>query len=458
VADLPELHVLKSLARLPRGDWSRLRDVYGLTTASERVLCTVLAGGQREQQPFLGPRRRAQLVAFLARHSDMQHCARFVARIREVYVASLALRYRIGVEQADTGPITHHLEVQRNEAGDVTTANLYLADRVGENRYAICVELESYLNQDRHRLMSLLSAPREVLAEDGIREEEVEAAAAEIRRQTAAGADQHVDDDTASADAGHGRDDDLPVERATAPEPPADGPQMAPAASTQAAADGSSTGYDTDWPAGSDDRANSPTGVHVRRQPPATPPLDPATAIDLPTLPTMPVFRPLPNTRPYTPRIIDQSDISSQHWTGDALGGGGTSRVDRDDVEAHAVKATLAFFTDQVGAEAISDVQDQNLGWDLEVATQDGTLLIEVKGAAGAAGAFVMTRNELNAARRYTSSYRVSYVTGLANTHPQLTLIRDLSRVDDDQMEALSWSMRGWAHLVEGTWAIESSP
>jgi hypothetical protein len=131
------------------------------------------------------------------------------------------------------------------------------------------------------------------------------------------------------------------------------------------------------------------------------------------------------------------------------------SLVDREDVERRAIEATIAFFEQDPATTSITDVQRLNRGWDLEVARTDGDLLVEVKGAAGGPAAFVLTRNELESAKKYPTVYRVSYVTGLGGERRQLTLLKDVAALVEEDLTPLSWSIRSWGHLVAGSWAID---
>ena len=96
----------------------------------------------------------------------------------------------------------------------------------------------------------------------------------------------------------------------------------------------------------------------------------------------------------------------------------------------------------------VVDVQDQNLGWDLEFHMTDGTMIpVEVKGSSGS-GPFVLTGNEWNAAREHPEYllYHVVDLTTPART--RMRVYRGLSdRLTEDLVRAAGWAVTGWRSL-----------
>ena len=93
------------------------------------------------------------------------------------------------------------------------------------------------------------------------------------------------------------------------------------------------------------------------------------------------------------------------------------------------------------------DVQNQNLGWDLEFVMSDGRLVpVEVKGSRGET-AFMITRNERGAAS--TTDYLLLWVANLRN--PNRAVIRRFRSIGpeltDDHVSALSWVVDDWSSL-----------
>lgn len=452
-ADLPHLDVLTTVAVLPRGEWRGLRAAYALASASDRVQCTALPRGRREHAPFLDARLKAQLVAFLARRDELQKSARRVARLQEVAVEELVLRYRIGTEQQLTPALNQYLDLHRDEHGEVVEACLYLTADASENLYAVCVALETFLGHDRHRLMSLVSAPVDVLAEDGIGEDEVAAAADAISREQLPSSSQP--DEEAGPAPVH-----VDTVRGSRPSGPLTGTPTEPfppsgEEPTPEVVEASHAGGDT--PRSSGAHLGSSREPGGRRAAAGGQPTE-DREVTVPALPERLQFHPRPTPRPRPAAGGSGTGPPQSHWSGNAVGGPGASLVDRDEVEKRAVEATVAFFWARPDTTAVNDVQTQNLGWDLQVLSATEDLLVEVKGAAGSPSAFILTRNELAAAEVHGANYLISYVTDLASPRPRLTLLRNPSRLADGDMTPISWSIRNWTDLADGTWEIEDLP
>lgn len=102
-------------------------------------------------------------------------------------------------------------------------------------------------------------------------------------------------------------------------------------------------------------------------------------------------------------------------------------------------------------------VDEQNLGWDLEFQFgSDEPWPVEVKGMADERDGFVITRNELRAARQ-ESHYRYLIVTGVRGLGGSIVLIEAAKNpLDMDRLEAMSWIVPNWRDLAvseERIWA-----
>jgi hypothetical protein len=96
----------------------------------------------------------------------------------------------------------------------------------------------------------------------------------------------------------------------------------------------------------------------------------------------------------------------------------------------------------------VKDVQDANIGWDLEFHLRDGRMIpIEVKGSSGS-GPFVLTANELNAARAYPDFMLYHVVDLTTPSRTRMRVFRDLgTRLTGDLMGAAGWAVTGWRQL-----------
>jgi hypothetical protein len=96
----------------------------------------------------------------------------------------------------------------------------------------------------------------------------------------------------------------------------------------------------------------------------------------------------------------------------------------------------------------VFDVQDDDLGWDLEFLMRDGSRVpVEVKGSSGS-GPFVITSNELRAAKERAGYvlYHVVDLTTPAKT--RMRVFRNLgTRLTDEVVTAAGWAVTGWRTL-----------
>ncbi len=116
--------------------------------------------------------------------------------------------------------------------------------------------------------------------------------------------------------------------------------------------------------------------------------------------------------------------------------------------EQEAVKVAIRYGLGLPDMVAVRDVQDDDKGWDLEFVRANGTFIpVEVKGNSGA-GAFVITRNELDAAREH-DDYLLLQVVDL--TVAGQTRVRRYwglgGRVTPAHLDQSAWSVTGWRYL-----------
>jgi Domain of unknown function (DUF3883) len=117
-----------------------------------------------------------------------------------------------------------------------------------------------------------------------------------------------------------------------------------------------------------------------------------------------------------------------------------------------AIAVVTKFAEEELGAE-VTRVDHLNLGWDLELRIGDQQLLVEVEGHAGSSSSFILTRNELRAARS-GPAFRLAIVTGLEVGEGVIALITDASDLrDDDRLTPVSWQVDDLPHTAYPWWS-----
>jgi hypothetical protein len=149
--------------------------------------------------------------------------------------------------------------------------------------------------------------------------------------------------------------------------------------------------------------------------------------------------------------------------TGERPGAGTTGAatssdaVDRRATEKAAEDIAISFLRTHYSA-TVERVGDQNVGWDLTATLPDGNrLLVEVKGFAGRAPDFVITRGERRAANRHPE-YRVCVVTGVGSAGGELAWIEDTTELlADGHLDPYQWIVLDWPRCHHETlpWSDE---
>jgi hypothetical protein len=127
-------------------------------------------------------------------------------------------------------------------------------------------------------------------------------------------------------------------------------------------------------------------------------------------------------------------------------GGGSSDPLSDKEVELVAVEVAREYGRRVLGAE-VTDVQRYRRGWDLEFLLPDGhEELVEIKGSARQ-GRFILTRNELRAARAHPN-WVLLYVTNLVRgLEPRIFRFAHLgAELPDEALDALAWDV-SWGTL-----------
>jgi len=117
-------------------------------------------------------------------------------------------------------------------------------------------------------------------------------------------------------------------------------------------------------------------------------------------------------------------------------------------VERRAIEVAMKFALENYDCTGVRDVQEENKGWDLEVVDDGGWWPLEVKGFGAGVTAFILSRNELRAAKS-RSDYRLLLVTGVAGQSGEIVeLVNPGAWLSEEQLEPMSWAIVNWTERV----------
>jgi hypothetical protein len=117
-------------------------------------------------------------------------------------------------------------------------------------------------------------------------------------------------------------------------------------------------------------------------------------------------------------------------------------------VERRAIEVATNFALAHYNCTVVRDVQEENKGWDLEVVDADGWWPLEVKGFGAGVTAFILSRNELRAAKS-RSDYRLLLVAGVGGQSGEIVeLVNPGAWLNEERLEPMSWAIINWADHV----------
>lgn len=120
----------------------------------------------------------------------------------------------------------------------------------------------------------------------------------------------------------------------------------------------------------------------------------------------------------------------------------------RKRTEEAAIRVFTRFAESEWGA-VVTSVEDENKGWDLEVDVNGELTFIEVKGLSANNSQVILTKNELDKARK-TRNYWVAVVDSVGGQAGAISLIPGGAIPDGgDVLVALQWELSGWPLLAE---------
>jgi hypothetical protein len=412
VPNLPGLPALAGIDLLPAGRWPGLHRAYGLELARDRVTAHVRTGPRRPVAQFLSVVLRVNLLAILIRRgADSERTAARLAAIRERPVTALTIAWEVGTLVTPAPTARFVLEPTRDKRGRVIRADFtwLLPNRPNpiELGRALADHLE--LPDEDAEIALFLTDPSRLIEQRALTRGELEDAERLLRsrryfaepkqepaqrRKAALSFDLTQRSQPEPGDACYAPVVDPPTKQYIDP----NGVRFGPA---------------------------SPLAPPPSPEPPAAE--RPGDAGRRAPARSKPVPGPL---APIAPEAVAASATGKR-------------------TEDTAIAIVARYGRALAEVREVKDVQDANLGWDLEFHLRDGRMIpVEVKGSSGS-GSFVLTANELDAARAQPD-FRICHVVDL--TTPARTRIRVFddvgARLTDDLLAAAGWALTGWRQLA----------
>lgn len=435
IPDLPGVDTIPGLSVLPPGRWENFRRTYRLRLASDVVSVGVEATRAPGNPGVLGGSLRADLVALLTkRGADLGRLAFRLGRLRELPCRMLSLRMSFdGRVQERTRAF--YLLPRRDSKNRLAGGTLYLDAGVEPDAYSLELAraLADYLGDAAYEeLIGLfLIAPHGPLLRDrGVSEAEVLEAEEALRRHRRGSVDGQ--------------------EEATWPEPSTQEERATESEEQKPADTGKETAGELARPrdgtrAGSLDRQRRSAEREAVESTTGTAALRDERLFD-------PVGVSFGETTHVRSRDLErQRRPVAPPGRGGETRGSSTEPISDKEVELVDVDVAKEYGRSVLGAEVI-DVQRYKRGWDLEFRFSDGREeLVEVKGSSRQ-GRFILTRNELRAAREH-ANWVLLYVSNLLRgSQPRiLRFPRFGEELDaEQQLDALTWnvSWEGLSHDV----------
>jgi hypothetical protein len=453
VPDVEGVENLAGLTLLPPGAWPTLRSAYELQRASDVVTWEIRVTNSDGADLIFDDRTRAELVALLTRRSDRSSVARLVGRLAEQPVGSVYLDLRAKGQRARTKPLSFFLSRKADvESGNVMGGTLFTTPSVHVDFYSLAAELGDYLGIGQTDLIhSYFTARQHVLKRERIDEARVEEARTALETvpyedlqpmnvvsdPTQLVIIPEVEREASPEDEPRGDEDvDEPAEFSS-PWPTGPSEQRQPSA-ISGRGPTRTAGASNEWTFtdGSDDVGSR--GSSGRSSSSGAPAVSSWTTHDGGCVTfTQVAPRPAPYGS-YTPEMLKRqpSPTRTEEALADAI----------EEVDDRAMRLVQAY-GESMGAR-VERVDREYRGWDLEFHFEHETWPVEVKGMAQESRGFVVTRNELRAART-EPEYRFIVVTGLRAGHGLLTVVRATNeQLDPARLEALSWLMTPWRSLL----------
>jgi hypothetical protein len=421
VPNVPGLPRVRGLDLLPPGRWSGLQRSYGLSVARDLVAAEFKKGPlRRGTPPLLSNVSRVHLLALLLRRgAESERTAARLAALREQAVSSLDLSWRASGTATPVPDARFLLEPIRDAKGRVTGATLYWTadERPGAVDLGRALAEHLELPDDDAEIALFLQQPSVLVAERGLTEGEIRDADQLLRTRRL----YREDAPSAPGKLGQGpppADERLDARSWQEPDASPDPGTTTPPAPVKEYIDPARIFFGARLPLEPPDRRETapPKGKRGRTEPGAP-------ARDL--------------VRLLAPAPKEVQAAASGRQT-----------------EELAIAIVKRFGHHLPAVREVVDVQDEDRGWDLEFRMRDRTVIpVEVKGSSGT-GAFVITANELEAART-RPEYVLYHLVGLTTSEPEMRVFRGLcDRLTEDRVTAAGWAVTKWRELQPEVYPI----
>lgn len=435
---VPDIYVPSDLPIdvLPAGSWTALPRTFDLPRASEVMTITTEAVGEWELElPGLGVRAKVELTALLrSKGADLKVVARRLGKLRVRGCQQLRTTYRVG-----NSSVTYTPHLRLDADGD-ESATLYIADSFAEgDRAELANVIADHVGAPESRdavLLSLAQVPQ-LLHAFGISEAGLDEAREALRR--------YVQDEEL-VEAPRDRGGDVPESKGNSgaggnsEESPAG--KKSPTGETTG---GSGTGAPDPYAA----EGGEGTQRGERQG-------EPSAADTIGHTEGRIGFSPQ-STETAAPAPSGAGVSGARGGTGRS-GQPSVSSERRRAAELGAIQVATQYAREELGCVDVRDVQEDNKGWDLEFLFESNEWWpVEVKGFSATASAFILTRNEVAAAREHRE-YRVLLVTGIDKGTGELVVLEDPgSWLHEDDLEAMAWAIRDWREHtgVRLAWAAD---
>ena len=450
IADLPRAEDVAGVAWLPDAPWTGLQRAYQLQRASAVVKARVTPTGVTARPLLARPDRVHLLALLIDRGGEPGSLAFRLGNLDERRASSLHVAYRIRGRSWSEEP-TYHLDVRLNARGRLQGGELCSLVSLGASDLVQLGHLLArYLGvgESGDLIGQYLTVRDALLTAHNILPAQLHEAEQALKRY------RNLEDVGSQATPPSNTSDD-PSQAASGASDITDA--QTPLRSTPPASDSGGTAGAAGNPHATENAESSTRGANAHASPSAGNPRGtdaPGPGIDGDTKAPGPVTTWFGATERRTgsdrakPR---PTPASGRPDTGECAGAGTTGATssadaaDRRTTEKAAENVAISFLRTHYSA-TVERVGDQNVGWDLTATLPDGNrLFVEVKGFAGRAADFVITRGERRAASRH-HEYRVCIVTGLGSGNGELAWIEDTTSLFvDEHLDPYQWIVMDWA-------------
>jgi hypothetical protein len=413
IADIPDMPPFPDVLVMPPGPWHGLRRVYNLALASALVTRDVKVGARLRTPLILSELKRAELLAILIRKGGARApLARRLANLKELATASIRVTWRSPAGAEIVTQESVQLVPHRDKSGRAEAGTLYHVGALSPQILALGRVLASYLGiQDaEHTVALFLSSGKQLVDQEGVVEEEVVEALELLRKRGLIESEESWPIESSNAAA------------TGSAQPPSE--NLPPEASEN----------NTPQPLAPESGKGE---VNATKTPSSND--RPRVVVESVSFGTARSVAPSDIKR----RRSGQTNIQSGQGVVNASAATSLPDVDPSPnpaIEELAMAIAQKYARLALGASEVIDVHLQNKGWDLEFHYPDGrSEPVEVKGSSGATS-FMITRNELRAAREQPGYVLLHLFNLAAPDKAAMRIFRRLGELlTEEHLTSLSW-------------------